>query len=216
MPIGQYFGYEQIGFYATDADAANAVVKQTFGYTQAGDAIYKDNTGDNRIDISDMVPLGYSYIPQYEYSLSVDLKYKGIYLSALGQGTMNSSVMLGGYAVPFSTQGNAYKTFTANSWTPATAATAKYPRLSTTANANNSQASSMWLVSADYFKLRNFEIGYELPKAWLKSINLYSARVYLLGLDLFTFTKEYKHGDPETLGVYPTMKSYSLGLSVTL
>jgi TonB-linked SusC/RagA family outer membrane protein len=215
MPIGQYFGYEQIGFYATDTEAANATVKQTFGYTQAGDAIYKDNTGDNRIDISDMVPLGYSYIPQYEYSVSIDLKYKGIYLSALGQGTMNSSVMLGGYAVPFSTQGNAYKTFTENSWTPATASTAKFPRLSTSANANNSQASSMWLISADYFKLRNLEIGYEFPKAWLKEIKFNSARVYLLGLDLFTFAKEFKHGDPETLGIYPSMKSYSLGLSVT-
>lgn len=215
MPIGQYFGYEQIGFYATDAEAANAVVKQTFGYTQAGDAIYKDNTGDNRIDISDMVPLGYSYIPQFEYSVSIDLKYKGIYLSALGQGTMNSSVMLGGYEVPFSTQGNAYKTFTENSWSPTNFDAPKYPRLSTTANANNSQPSSMWLVSADYFKLRNLEIGYELPKAWLKAISFNSARVYLLGLDLFTFAKEYKHGDPETLGIYPSMKSYSLGLSVS-
>ena len=215
MPIGQNFGYEVIGFYATDADAANATVKQTFGYTQAGDAIYKDNTGDNRIDISDMVPLGFTYNPQYEFALSIDLKYKGVYLSALGQGTLNSSVMLGGYAVPFSTQGNAYKTFTENSWTPATAATAKYPRLSTTANANNSQPSSIWLVSTDYLKLRNLEIGYELPKAWLNELKFKSARVYLLGLDLFTVAKEYKHGDPETLGIYPSMKSYSLGISLT-
>jgi len=215
MPIGQNFGYEVIGFYATDAEASNATVKQTFGYTQAGDAIYKDNTNDNRIDISDMVPLGYSFLPQYEYSVSIDLKYKGIYFSAMGQGTMNSSVMLGGYVIPFSTQGNALKSYTENSWTPATAGSAKYPRLSTTANANNSQPSSMWLVSADYFKLRNLEIGYSIPQTILKDFKFVSARVYLLGLDLLTLAKEYKHGDPETLGYYPSMKSYSLGLCLT-
>lgn len=215
MPVGQNFGYQAIGFYATDAEAQNATVKQSFGDTQAGDAIYKDNTGDNIIDISDMVPLGYSFIPQYTYSLSIELKYKGVYVSAMGQGTMNSSVMLGGYAVPFSTQGNAYTTFTENSWSPATAATAQYPRLSTTSNTNNNQPSSIWIASGDYFKLRNLEVGYDLPQSLLKVINFKGARVYLKGLDLFTYAKDLKHIDPETLNIYPSLKSYNLGVSLT-
>lgn len=215
MPVGQIFGYEAIGFYATDADAKNAIVKQTFGNTQAGDVIYKDNTNDGKIDISDMVPLGYSFVPQYTYSLSFEMKYKGIYLAAMGQGTMNSSVMLGGYAVPFSTQGNAYKTITENSWSPTFAGTPLYPRLSTTAVSNNIQSSSLWLRSGDYFKLRNLEIGYDLPKSMLKSISFKAARIYVKGLDLFTYAKDLKHVDPETLGYYPALKSYNLGVSLT-
>ena len=216
MPVGQVFGYEAIGFYATDEDARNATVKQTFGDTQAGDVIYKDNTGDGKIDISDMVPLGYSFIPQYTYSASFELKYKGLYLSVLGQGTMNSTVMLGGYVVPFSTQGNAYNSFAEKSWSPQTAATAIYPRLSTTSNSNNTQPSSIWLASADYFKLRSLEIGYDLNKAWLDNFNFKSIRIYLRGTDLFTVAKELKHIDPETLSTYPSLKSYSLGISLTL
>jgi len=177
--------------------------------------IYKDVSGDGKIDISDVLPLGYSYMPQYTYTFSIEMKYKGVYLSAMGQGTLNSSIMLGGYAVPFSTQGNSY-TFTAeNSWTSATAATAKYPRLSTVANSNNNQASSLWLMSGDYFKIRNLEIGYDLPRKLIENISFKAARVYLKGLDLFTFAKEIKHGDPETLGVFPSMKSVSLGVSLT-
>ena len=215
MPVGQIFGYEAIGFYASDDDAKNATVKQTFGNTQAGDVIYKDNTGDGRIDISDMVPLGYSFIPQYTFSFSFEVKYKGVYLSALGQGTMNSSVMLGGYVVPFSTQGNAYLSFTENSWTPETASAAKYPRLSTTSNSNNTQPSTVWLASGNYFKLRNLELGYDLSKKMLETINFKTVRIYIRGLDIFTLAKDLKHVDPETLRVYPSMKSYSFGVSLT-
>ncbi|NDP20267.1 MAG: SusC/RagA family TonB-linked outer membrane protein [Paludibacter sp.] len=215
MPVGQYFGYEAIGFYATDDDAKNATVKQTFGNTQAGDVIYKDNTGDGKIDISDMVPLGYSFIPQYTYTFSFELKYKNVFLSAMGQGTMNSSIMLGGYAVPFSTQGNAYSTFVENSWSPANSTNAKYPRLSTTSNSNNIQSSSIWLLSGDYFKIRNLQIGYEIPQTILKSINFNTARIFVSGIDLFTFSKDIKHIDPETLSMYPALKSYNLGVSFT-
>lgn len=215
MPVGQFFGYEAIGFYATDADAKNATVKQTFGNTQAGDIIYKDNTGDGKIDISDMVPLGYSFVPQYTYSLSFELKYKGIYLAAMGQGTLNSSVMMGGYAVPFSTQGNAYKPITEKSWSPTYTGTPLYPRLSTTAVSNNIQSSSLWLRSGDYFKLRNLELGYDLPKSMLKAISFKAARIYLKGLDLFAYAKDLKHIDPETLSFYPTLRSYNLGVSLT-
>lgn len=215
MPVGQLFGYEAIGFYATDDEAKNAVVKQTFGNTQAGDVIYKDNTGDDKIDISDMVPLGYSFVPQYTYTLSFELKYKSFSLSAMGQGTMNSSVMLGGYAVPFSTQGNAYTTFAENSWSPTTATTATYPRLSTGLVSNNVQTSSLWLRSGDYFKLRNVELGYNLPASMLEKINFKTVRVSVSAIDMFTFSKDLKHIDPETLNTFPAMKSYNLGLSLT-
>ena len=214
-PVGQVFGYEAIGFYATDEDAANATVKQSFGNTQAGDAIYKDNTGDNKIDISDMVPLGFSAIPQYTYTFGFELKYKNFSLSAMGQGTMNSSQMLTGYVVPFSTQGNAYKSFTENSWSPSNIDNAKFPRLSTAANSNNVQPSSLWMVSGDYFKIRNIEIGYDLPENTLKSIGFSGLKVYVRGLDMFTFSKEIKHVDPETLSIYPAMKSVTAGISLS-
>lgn len=215
MPVGQIFGYEAIGFYATDEEADNATVRQTFGNTQAGDAIYKDNTGDDKIDISDMVPLGYSAIPQYTYTAGFELKYKNLSFAVMGQGTMNSSYMLGGYVVPFSTQGNAYKSFTEGSWSPSNMENAKYPRLSTTANSNNIQPSSLWLVSGDYFKLRNIEVGYEFPEKTLKAIGFSSMRIYARGLDLFTYSKEIKHLDPETLSIYPAMKSVTAGINVS-
>jgi TonB-linked SusC/RagA family outer membrane protein len=213
MPVGQLFGYEALGFYASDDEAQHATVIQTFGYTQAGDVMYKDNTGDNKIDISDMVPLGYSFMPQYNYSLNVELNYKGFSLSVFGEGIQNSSVMMGGFVIPFSTQGNAYKWFTENSWSPDNAATAKYPRLSTVANANNSQSSSIWLASRDYIKLRNVEFAYHLPEKWIQKVNLSQLKVYVSGNDLFTYAKDLKHIDPETLSYYPAMKSVNFGLS---
>jgi TonB-linked SusC/RagA family outer membrane protein len=213
MPVGQLFGYEALGFYASDDEAQQAAVSQTFGHTQAGDVMYKDNTGDSKIDISDMMPLGYSFIPQYNYSLSVVLDYKGFSLSLFGEGIQNSSVMMGGYTIPFSTQGNAYKSFAENSWSPDNITNAKYPRLSTVANSNNSQSSSVWLASRDYIKLRNIEIAYNLPEKLIQKMNLSKLKIYVSGNDLFTYARELKHIDPETLSYYPAMKSVNLGLN---
>lgn len=211
-PVGQQFGYIDNGFF-TDAILVNYPITQTFGDVIAGDTRYVDQTGDNIINNNDMVPIGYSGMPEYTYTASIELGYKGFYLSAMGQGTANSSIVLGGYFIPFASQGNSFS-YAKKSWTPNTAETATFPRLSSVANTNNNQSSTVWLRSADYFKLRNVEIGYDFPQKWLQKIFFKEARVYLRGLNLLTVSKDIDFIDPETLSAYPSMRSYNVGVSV--
>ncbi len=212
-PVGQIFGLEAIGFYKNNADVAN-YPKQMFGIVGAGDVIYKDQNGDKVIDDNDKKPIGYSTIPEYTYSLSLNLKYRNFDLTAFFQGVANSSAMLGNYFIPFSTKGNAYD-YAFDRWTVDNQ-NASLPRLSTIDNANNYQSSTLWLRSAEYLKLRNLELGYQLPGNLMKRLSLDNIRFFVRGTNLFTNSKEINFIDPESLTGYPSMKSVSMGVNVRL
>ncbi len=212
-PVGQIFGLEAIGYFKDDADIANHP-KQMFGIVGAGDVIYKDQNHDKVIDDNDKKPIGYSSVPQYTYSLNLNLGYHNFDFRLFFQGVANSSVMLNGYFIPFSTKGNAFN-YASDSWTP-DHQNASFPRLSTVANTNNNQASTIWLRSADYLKLRNLELGYKLPSNMLKRLSMENLRFFVRGMNLFTHAKEIDFADPENLTGYPSMKSVSIGVNVTL
>jgi len=212
-PVGQIFGLEAIGYYESDADVDN-YPKQFFGIVGQGDVIYKDMNGDNMIDDNDKKPIGYTDIPEFTYNFDLNLQYKNIDFALFFQGVANSSVMLGSYFIPFSTKGNAFD-YAFDRWN-STNQNAAFPRLSTVANANNNQSSTIWLRSADYLKLRNMELGYTLPDRLLKSMKIDNVRFFVRGMNLFSFNKEIDFMDPENLSGYPSMKSVSLGVNVTL
>lgn len=79
--------------------------------------------------------------------------------------------------------------------------------------------------SSDYLRLKNFEIGYNLPSALMQKAGLQSARVYVSALNFLTFTK-MEDFDPESPDdapgsiwvnsqVYPLNKTINVGLTVT-
>lgn len=78
--------------------------------------------------------------------------------------------------------------------------------------------SDYFLASTDFLRLKNLQIGYNLPKNWLSKISMTNLRLYLSAENLFTLTsypgldpdKPYKGND-----LYPINRSYSLGLNVS-
>ena len=77
--------------------------------------------------------------------------------------------------------------------------------------------SSFWVKSGDFLKLRNIEIGYSLPESALAKLKMKEARIYLSGMNLFTFSRLLKDYDidPENPSGYPGIRSYNIGISVT-
>ncbi len=213
-PVGQNFGYIADGFFPEGTPyGPSADPFQSFGSVGPGDVRYLDMTGDDIVDENDRRAIGYTDIPQYTYAFTLKLGYKNFYLSAMGQGTAQSSMMMGGIMIPFATNGNAFP-YATQRWTPATAQTAVYPRLSTLQNNNNYAASTLWLRSTSYFKIRDVEIGYNLPDRVLKSLRLHNARVFLRGNNLLTLSGDIDFLDPESLSAgYPIMRMYGIGIS---
>src|SRR5690606_24096216 len=102
-------------------------------------------------------------------------------------------------------------------WTPGTAATATYPRLSIGANPNNHQTSSYWIKSGDYARLKNLEVGYTLPSHLVRRVRVGSVRVFFNATNLFTLTS-LEGVDPEAsnLALYPIQKVLNAGIHIKL
>ena len=102
-------------------------------------------------------------------------------------------------------------------WTPENT-NAKYPRLTTIANGNNAARSTWWVVNGQYLRLKNFNIGYNVPERVLRKTPFSRINIYLAGTNLLTLS-HFKYVDPESPsvsnGYYPQQKTYSLGLNVT-
>lgn len=81
-----------------------------------------------------------------------------------------------------------------------------------------------WLESGTYVRLRNVEIGYNFPTEMLGAASIRSARIYISGQNLLTFTN-YTGLDPDIAGVnifergldngqYPALRIYSVGFQL--
>jgi hypothetical protein len=66
--------------------------------------------------------------------------------------------------------------------------------------ADNLRASDRWLSDAGYLRIRNLEVGYNLPSSGLfQRANITNARVYISGQNLLTLSK-YVGLDPDVTG----------------
>ncbi|MBQ1648979.1 MAG: hypothetical protein II047_11095, partial [Bacteroidales bacterium] len=91
-------------------------------------------------------------------------------------------------------------------------------------NYNEYCQSSALVFDGSYFKIKQIQLGYTLPKGLLQKIRLSNLRVYMSLDDWFLFTK-YPGFDPEVsmagnglgldYGQYPTTKKMVFGFNIT-
>jgi TonB-linked SusC/RagA family outer membrane protein len=222
-PINQPFGYTWIGFYQSQDDI-NKSAKPNIDASniKPGDLKYKDLNGDGIIDERDEGPIGKPNIPNLSAGITFGVHYKGLDLSILFQGAFNYSLSVSGIGIqPFQSQ---WQPIHELRWTPANAANAKFPRLSSDASYESSPTaypSSFWLINAMYVRMKTVELGYQFPKKWLP-LKISNARFYFSGYNLLTWTnfKLYQQ-DPEvasnTAGdAYLNQRVINIGLQVGL
>ncbi|MFN2440857.1 MAG: SusC/RagA family TonB-linked outer membrane protein, partial [Chitinophagaceae bacterium] len=215
-PVGLLFGYLADGFFQSQADINNS--PQLEGYIAVpGDIKYKDLNGDKIINQFDQAPIG-STKPLIYFGTTLGFNYKGFDLSVLFQGIKNRS-RLGTGDSEFEFQSNGrYQAFEhhLNRWTSANAANATYPRLSVGINVNNQAASSFFVRSGDYVRLKNAEVGYTFPQRVVRKLHLSSIRLFANGLNLLTFA-EFDRLDPEYFGAsIPVQRTINAGLKIKL
>jgi TonB-linked SusC/RagA family outer membrane protein len=214
--VGQLFGLQAIGFFKNQQDIAHSP-KQEFSTVEPGDIKYKDQNGDDVINQLDEVPLGHHLgYPNIYYSFNLGIRYKGIGLSALFQGTGQYTAYLNTPSVywPLTNNTTISKYYYEHRWTSSNSATATLPRLTTEANANNFRMNSIWLVSKAYLKLRYVKIYYLFPQSLLKGTHIHSIEVYAQGRDLYSWD-HIPVGTTQEFGAsYPIARFYSLGFNI--
>ncbi len=81
----------------------------------------------------------------------------------------------------------------------------------------NSRSSNFWKVSAFRMRMTNFNVAYTIPKKALQHIGVSNARVFLNGINPFNFYNPFSYKAPDTAyDVYPNLRTFSLGVNVTL
>jgi hypothetical protein len=205
------WGLESLGFFTSEEEIASAA-KQTFGEVKPGDIKYKDQNNDGQIDANDEVFLGRSDTP-FRLGVNLTLKWKDFTFFAMANG------FFGGKGVKSSSYywlsaDSKYSEIARYTWTPETAATAIYPRLTTTDAANNNRTSDFWMYDADRITLGQVQITYDLPEQIFNNCFVKGLSVFAAGYNLLTFAKEREHLEMN-VGSAPQTRFFNLGLKAT-
>lgn len=217
-PIGQFIGYHSDGFFDSYEEVASSPLQ--FGQaSRPGDIKYKDLNQDGIINSDDQAPIGFNGVPEISYSLSAGFTWNNFDFSVLFQGAARTSIYLKGDIAWDNVWGNYYEEHI-NRWTPETAETATYPRFGKAATEThpNYYLSDFWVKDASYIRLKNIQIGYTIPRKWLKQAGINSLRVYANAYNLFTWDNVNKV-DPESASnsigyFYPQQKVINFGVNL--
>ncbi len=190
----------------------------TYQRPELGDFLYRDANGDGKLDTNDRVEIGYGTLPRLSYGANLGLAWNGFDFSVLFQGVGNHQVYYNNQAFRFVTvMGQSLiKDITDNAWTPENPYNSKYPILRNNANGKNNIASDAFVHNAAYFRCKNIQLGYTVPKKITKKFFVENLKVYASIDNLFTIT-DFPGFDPEVganVG-YPSVRQYSVGLNVS-
>lgn len=207
--IGYDLGYKSLGYFKDQADIDNSP-KQNLGLDPIpGDVKYQDTNNDGIVDVDDRVPIKCFSVPTFTGGLSLGINWKGFDFSMMFSGATGGSARLWAYDSSI---------INLQRWTESNK-DALLPIAHT--SANNNVTSDWNLMSTDYLKLRNIELGYTIPSHLLNRIKISSARVYINGQNIAVWDKMWlKDRDPESAGSgtlpYPLQRIFNIGLRFDL
>jgi TonB-linked SusC/RagA family outer membrane protein len=238
MALNSFWGYEYEGIYQTDQEALDQLTQydaSTIG-VHAGDARYKDQNGDGKIDESDKKVIGNPF-PKVSYGITLGADFYGVDVQLFFQGVAGNSLY--NYQRQYlEGSGSSYALASYmkdDVWVGYTPAVQKAMiaagvnpfelenRNGTIPNPlgspTNTENSTRFLEDGSYFRLKNLQIGYTFPLKWTQKFRCSRLRIYATGTNLFTVTK-YKGYDPEVgngvdYGNYPQSRTFTFGLNVT-
>jgi hypothetical protein len=253
MKLGEIWGYETLGFFTSAADIAGHANQSLFlstssGLTFPGDIKLADrnkdgvvNPGTGTVDNpGDRFIIGNSN-PRYLYGINLGADWNNIFFSVFLQGvgkqdwfpSTEAGIFWGQYNRPYN---KLPRWHLDNHWTPEKP-DAYLPRyVSRLANRNGGilrEAQTKYLQNIAYLRLKNIQVGYNLPKQLISKIHATNVRVYFSGENLMTWSPLYKRTrdlDVENTGVsdqvftttnqgdgynYSMIKGITFGLSIT-
>ena len=186
-----------------------------------GDPMFKDLNKDGQINDDDRTDIG-NAIPSVTYGLTLTAAYKGFDLTVFGTGAAGNKIFNCINRPDYATSNKMKEVLYDDRWTETNKNGSK-PR----AGANNMDKyadSDAMVYSGSYFKFKQIQLGYTLPKSLISKVGISHCRVYGSLDDFFTISS-YPGFDPEASanalsgmgidkGAYPTSKKLVLGFNV--
>ena len=202
--LGSFYGFQVDRlFQTTDEIAAlDAAAKLNNGATavyqkdaKPGDIKFVDLDNNGVINALDQKIIG-SAQPNFFGGINNTLGYKGIDLNFFFQFTQGNEIYNNTRAFAEGMNGQFGQLATVrNRWTPTNTNT-DMPRAVNGDPNTNRRTSTRFLEDGSYLRLKTITLGYNLPTNIVSVARLQSARIYVSGQNMLTFTK-YQGLDPE-------------------
>ena len=216
--IGSQVGYIADGLFKSQEEIDNHAYQEGAGL---GRIRYRDLNGDGVITEKDQTWI-YSPIPAVAFGANFYFEYKGFDLTVFFQGVGGQQVI----TKDFKQQTDLWSginvanlnkgTRVLDAWSP-TNPDSNIPALSTNNNNNETRVSTYFVEDGSFLKLRNLQLGYNLPKSACEKMRMQNWRWFVSAQNVFTIhSASFTGVDPEnpTFG-YPIPLTVTLGTKVT-
>jgi hypothetical protein len=225
--VSSFYGHVAEGIFQSEEEVRNHAF-QNEG-TRPGDIRFKDLNRDGTINDLDRTIIG-KPIPDLTYGISFDAYYKNFDFSLFLYGVQNVDIYNqfranAGLATDPDSKDNNKLREVMNFWSP-------YHKTNSQVRANfndpndNNRISSFFLENASFLRVKNVQIGYELPSELISPLNIKKIRIFLSAVNLITFTR-YSGYDPEIgskdnlnfgvdQGTYPLPRTFMAGIQLDL
>lgn len=252
--FGEIWGYTNDGYWTKENVAQAAATQALFkasnsGQWLPGDIRFKNldddpviNNGANTLSQHGDLSIIGDTLPRYTYGINLSADWNNFFVGAFFQGVLQqdwwpgseSDVFWGQYNRPYnfmpkSQQGKIWSEDNPDAYFPRYRG---YVAQNGAGELNPPQ--SKYLQNVAYIRLKNLQLGYNLPHALVARARMTSARVYLSAENLWSWSPLYKITrdlDVESIrrsdavtdqnssgngNNYPILKSYTIGINITL
>ena len=206
QPIRVNFAYEYGGVYQIGDDFDNSPIPDA----EPGFAKVVDQDGDGDIDSDDRIIIG-QRDPKLIAGFNMTFAYKNFSLNIVSQGAFG--VTRENSLLDDNVFGDVRRNTTKKNWWTPDNPTNDFYANSVDANPRGVNI----YESADYWRVRDITLSYNMPKSVTDAIGLNGLRVYFSGRNLFTITN-FGGLDPEFSNDrdIPLPKTYTVGLNLSL
>lgn len=217
-PIGEFYGYKQIGIFQNQAEIDGYAKYKLSGKTKPGDIKYKDVNNDSIIDSKDRTYIG-SPTPDLTYGASFGVSFKNFDVSIDLQGVTGNFIYRQWATATFASLN--YAANRVDRWTGE--GTSNTEPILDNGRPNNFLNSTYWLDKGDYFRIRNVSMAYRFNGKFFRNHQIKGGKIYVNAQNLKTFTKAKGYspevgGSPVSFGVdngtYPVPAIYTIGLNL--
>lgn len=215
-PMGTSLYYNAIGIFRDQqqVDSTPSLVG-----AQPGDIIYEDRNGDNIVNSLDRIRIDENIVPEINFGLTLSLEYKNFDLTALLQGQENANIYHSWFGRVIPLDGFNFPERRVQDYWTADNINATMPRNEYGGGSRNLESSTQWLLDAGFLRLKNLEIGYNLPSSTIDALKVKEARFYINGFNLFYVYDNLKDWglDPELSGLwdYAQQRVINVGFKLT-
>lgn len=233
--IGSYFLPQVLGVFKTQAEVdayphfEDAATNFDLASSKPGDFKFLDADDNKVINMTDDRVIVGSYQPKFTYGFATDFQWRGFDLSASFQGVYGNKILNLGRRYFYNHEGNMNNYVGAlNRWqSESNPGSGENVRANRVGKGQNGITSTWHIEDGSYLRVRNITLGYSLPGNTLDRLGVSKARLYISMQNPFTFTN-YEGYNPEVsnrsasttngedYGVYPTSRTISVGINVSL